>query len=247
MEKLYPILGRSKESIDMKVYYRLSNQSAGGHKNKLPHATKEHCLSNTVSVFGKDNVIVVGDNLNEDTIQMVNSLGVRLVQVSNGNGSGTFRDALDLALEENNGNDIVYLLEDDFLHKPEARVILEEGVKAYNGYITGYDHPDKYLDKTLGGNPFIEAGGEVTRLVKTKSSHWKITNSTVMSFAATHNRLQADKDLLYKHSSNRITDSFALFLELSQQHGIPCMSSIPGVSTHTETAWLSPLTDWSKV
>lgn len=231
----------------MKVYYRLSNQSAGGHKNKLPHATKQHCLENAVAVFGKDNVVVIGDTLNEETIQMVNSLGVRLAQVSNGNGSGTFRDALDLALEENNGNDIVYLLEDDFLHKPEARAILEEGVRTYNGYVTGYDHPDKYLEKTLGGNPFIESGGEVTRLVKTRSSHWKITNSTVMSFVATHNRLKTDKDLLYKYSSNKITDSFALFLELSQQHGIPCMSSVPGVSTHVEASWLSPLTDWSKI
>jgi len=231
----------------MKVYYRLSNQSAGGYKNKLSHATKKHCLNNTISVFGKDNVVIIGDNLNDETIQMVNSTGARLVQVSNGNGSGTFRDALNLALKENNGNDIIYLLEDDFLHKPEAKNIIEEGIKNYNGYITGYDHPDKYLDKTLGGNPFIESGGEVTRLVKTKSSHWKITNSTVMSFAATHNRLQTDKDLLYKHSSNRITDSFSLFLELSQQHGVPCMSSVPGISTHIETAWLSPLTDWSKI
>ena len=231
----------------MKVYYRLSNQSAGGHKNKLPHASKQYCLENTVAVFGKDNVVVIGDNLNEETIQMVNSIGVRLVQVSNGNGSGTFRDALDLALEENGGSDIVYLLEDDFLHKPEAKLIIEEGVLNYNGYVTGYDHPDKYLDRSVGGNPFIESGGEVTRLVRTRSSHWKITNSTVMSFAATHNRLKADKELLYKYSSNNITDSFGMFLELSQQHEVPCMSSVPGVSTHAETAWLSPLTDWSKI
>tara|TARA_B100000963_G_scaffold100156_1_gene86588 strand:+ start:5739 stop:6434 length:696 start_codon:yes stop_codon:yes gene_type:complete len=231
----------------MKVYYRLSNQSAGGHKNKLSHATKKHCLANTVSVFGKDNIVVVGDNLNHETVQMVNSIGVRLVQVSNGNGSGTFRDALDLALQENSNNDIIYLLEDDFLHRPEAKAIIEEGVGSYNGYVTGYDHPDKYIDKTLGGNPFIESGGEVTRLIKTTSSHWKITNSTVMSFAATHNRLQTDKDLLYKHSSKRITDSFALFLELSQERGVPCISSVPGVSTHTEADWLSPLTDWNKI
>lgn len=231
----------------MKVYYRISNQSAGGYKNKLQHATKKHCLANTISVFGRDNVIVVGDSLNEETKQMVTSMNVRLIPVSNGNGSGTFRDALDLALEENSGNDIIYLLEDDFLHKPQSKEIIEEGVKNYNGYITGYDHPDKYIDKTSGGNPFIESGGEVTRLVKTNSSHWKITNSTVMSFAATHDRLRLDKDLLYKHSSNKITDSFSLFLELSQQHGIPCMSSIPGVSTHVEAAWLSPLTDWSKI
>jgi len=231
----------------MKVYYRLSNQSAGGHKDKLPHATKQHCLINTVSVFGKNNITVIGDNLNDETTKMVESLELKLTPVSNGNGSSTFRDALNLALEENSGDDIIYLLEDDFLHKPKASKIIQEGVRSYDGYITGYDHPDKYLDKTIGGNPFIDSGGEVTRLVKTNSSHWKITNSTVMSFATTHNRLKADKDLLYKHSSDNITNSFSLFLELSQQYGIPCMSSIPGVSTHVESNWLSPLTNWNKI
>lgn len=231
----------------MKIYYRLSNKSAGESKNKLSHATKKYCLLNTISVFGKENITVIGDNLNNETRNMVKSIKVRLIQVSNGNGSETFRDALNLALEENIGDDIVYLLEDDFLHKSNAKKIMKEGVVNYNGYITGYDHPDKYLDKNVGGNPFIESGGEITRLVRTKSSHWKITNSTVMSFATTHNRLKEDKDLLYKHSTNKITDSFSLFLELSQKREIPCLSSVPGVSTHTETSWLSPLTDWSKV
>lgn len=231
----------------MKVYYRLSNQSAGGYKEKLPHATKEYCLSNAIQVFGLDNVVVIGDNLNTETEQMVNSLEVRLVKVNNGSGAGTFRSALDLAIEENSDKDIVYLLEDDFLHKPEASKIIEEGIKTFNTYTTGYDHPDKYINKDQGGNPFVESGGEATRLVLTENSHWKITNSTVMSFAASRERLLKDKELLYKYSSGRITDSFRFFLELSQDKRVACISPVPGVSTHIETAWLSPLTNWSKI
>jgi len=231
----------------MKVYYRLSNQSAGGYKNKLPHATKEHCLHNALEVFGQDSLIVVGDNLNEETSKMVKSYGVRLVEVSNGNGSDTFRAALDLAIEENSDREIVYLLEDDFLHLPTSAKLIEEALNMYDAYVTTYDHPDKYLDKSLGGNPFVESGGEVTRLIRTQSSHWKMTNSTVMTFAATRKRLVEDRDLLYKCSSNRITDSFQFFLTLAQEKGVPCLSSVPGASTHTETAWLSPLTDWSKI
>jgi hypothetical protein len=231
----------------MKVYYRLSNQSAGGHKNKLPHASKEHCLKNTVTVFGKENVTVIGDNLNVETEEMVINLEVRLVKVSNGTGSETFRNALDLAIEENDDEEIIYLLEDDFLHKPEALQYITEGVTEYDAYVTGYDHPDKYINKSNGGNPFIESGGEVTRLVRTDSTHWKITNSTVMSFAAKRKRLVEDRDLLYEFSQNRLTDSFRFFLELYNDKVIPCLSTVPGVSTHVELAWLSPYTDWTKI
>lgn len=231
----------------MKVYYRLSNKNAGISKVKLPHATKEHCLNNCVSVFGKESITVVGDNLNKETEQMVQDLSLELVNVSNGSGAGTFRDALNLAIQDNRDDEVIYLLEDDFLHTLNANKIIEEGVKTFNMYVTGYDHLDKYINKDFGGNPFIEDGGEVTRVIKSESSHWKITNSTVMSFAATVNRLKEDKDLLDKFSSSSITDSFGFFLTLAKEKGVGCLSSIPGVSTHVEKNWLSPLVDWSKI
>ena len=231
----------------MKVYYRLSNKSAGINKDKLVHATKEHCLVNTISTFGSNNITVIGDSLNTDTRNMVLSYEVKLREVNNGNGSDTFRDALNLALDENDSNDVVYLLEDDFLHLPIANLVIEEGVRTFNSYITGYDHPDKYINRDFGGNPFIQDGGEVTRLVKSENSHWKITNSTVMSFAAKVKRLIEDRELLYKFSANRITDSFGFFTTLTKEKGIGCLSCVPGVSTHVETKWLSPFTDWSKI
>lgn len=231
----------------VKVYYRLSNLSAGGNKIKLSHATKQHCLENCIKEFGLENITVIGDKLNQETLDYVNSLNIRLIQVSNGTGSGTFRDALDLALKENSDKDFIYLLEDDFLHKPNSKNLLVEGLSKYDSYITLYDHPDKYLDPKYGGNPYIEQEGENTKLVKTESVHWKITNSTVMSFAARVSRLKEDYDLLLKYSSNHITDSFRFFLELANTKGVIVLSSIPGHSTHCETTWLSPLTDWSKI
>ena len=110
-----------------------------------------------------------------------------------------------------------------------------------------YDHPDKYINKEDGGNYFIEDKGEVTRLIKTNSVHWKITNSTVMSFATKVSRLKEDYDLIIKYSTNNITDSFGFFTELSQTKETPVLSSVPGYSTHCESLWLSPLTDWVKI
>ena len=231
----------------IKVYYRLSNLEAGISKEKIENATKKHCLKNCIKEFDKENITILGDRLNQETKNFVNSLDLKLIEVDNGNGSGTFRDALDLAIKENTNNDFIYLLEDDFLHKTNSKKYLIEGLTHYNAYITLYDHPDKYINRENGGNPFIEDGGEVTRLIKTESLHWKITNSTVMSFAAKVSRLKEDYDLLMKYSSNNITDSFKFFTELNQTKSIPVISSIPGYSSHCESLWLSPLTDWTKI
>ena len=190
---------------------------------------------------------MIGDNLNHEHTEWLRSLGIRFIEVSNGNGSGTFRDALNLSIKENLESDFVYLLEDDFLHKEDSNGLLIEALNEYDSYITLYDHPDKYLNKDKGGNPFIEDGGEVTRVIKTDTMHWKITNSTVMSFAARVSRLKHDMELLEKYSSNRITDSFGLFTELSRTKGIAVLSSIPGYSTHCEKAWLSPFTNWEEI
>lgn len=229
----------------MKVYYRLSNLSAGGNKIKLPHATKQHCLENCIKEFGLENITVLGDKLNQKTLDYVNSLDIKLVQVNNGTGSGTFRDALNLAIKENQPTDLVYLLEDDFLHKPGSLKLLTEALNTWDCYVTLYDCPDKYMDPKYGGNPQIEGGGEYTKVFLTQSIHWKITNSTVMSFACSVKRLQQDKDLLYKYSSGRITQSYELFTELRDTKGISVISSIPGFSTHCESRWLTPLTDWA--
>jgi len=241
------VVEKRKDDQTIKVYYRLSNKQAGIHKDKIANANKKLCLENCINKFGKENVTVIGDNLNREHTEWLRDLGVRLVEVSNGNGSGTFRDALNLAVKENFESDFVYLLEDDFLHKAESKGLLIEGLNKYDSYITLYDHPDKYLNKEEGGNPFIEDGGEVTRVVTSKSTHWKITNSTVMSFACRVSRLKHDMENLLKYSSNNITDSFGLFIELRNEKGIEVLSSIPGYSTHCEKAWLSPFTTWENI
>ena len=68
-----------------------------------------------------------------------------------------------------------------------------------------------------------------------------------MSFACRVERLVEDYDLLMKYSKNNITDSYGLFTELTQTKQIGVLSSVPGHSTHCESAWLSPLTNWNVI
>ena len=231
----------------MKVYYRLSTASAGGVKHKIKNATKTNCLTNCISVFGVDNITVIGDNLSTELKMWVEDNNLRLVEVKNGSGAATFRSALDIIYNECDDSELVYLLEDDFLHKNGSPALLTECLQAVDCYATLYDHPDKYMEPNIGGNPAVQDGGEVTRVITTDSKHWKITNSTVMSFAASVSRLKQDRDILYKYSQGRLTDSYGMFTELSQKYGIPVMSCIPGHSTHCEQAWLTPFTEWEKI
>ena len=78
----------------------------------------------------------------------------------------------------------------------------------------------------------------------TENSHWKITNSTTMTFAAKVKTLKETEPILRKFTEGTHPNDFPMFLELRKNNRI-LITPIPGKSTHGETAWLSPLTDWS--
>ena len=60
--------------MHLKVYYRLSNQQAGIHKNKIQNSSKKVCLENCISKFGKENITVIGDNLNVEHLEWLRNL-----------------------------------------------------------------------------------------------------------------------------------------------------------------------------
>ena len=228
----------------MKIIYRISD--AGYNKVKPDYINNENCLKNFCNVFFNNiwDIQVIADNISEQTQNMICKYidKSQITYVSVGHGAGTFNLALDEALKGND-DEIVYFVENDYLHKPEADKILIEGFSLGYDYVSLYDHPDKYIN---GANPFVEDGGEVTRLMLTDSCHWKLTNSTTMTFAAKVKTLKADEAILREFTSGTHPNDFPMFLALREkQKGL--ITPVPGYSTHGETAWLSPLTDWSKI
>ena len=228
----------------MKIIYRISD--AGYSKVKPDYINNENCLKNALGIFPwtRYDWSVIADNISEETNNMIQKYIPRnhINYVSVGNGAGTFNLALDEALQSAD-DEIIYFLENDYLHKPGADKILKEGFNVGYSYVALYDHPDKYID---GANPLVEDGGEVTRVMISKSCHWKITNSTTMTFAAQVKTLKKDESILREYTSGSYPRDFEMFLALREkQHGL--ITPIPGYSTHGETAWLSPLTDWSQI
>ena len=227
----------------MKIIYRISD--AGYSKVKPEYVNNESCLKNFVSIFGNQNLHVIADNCSEDTLKMITKYvhPNSIETVSVGHGAGTFNLALDMALGFDDET-IVYFVENDYLHKPGSDKVLV--MQLGYGYVSLYDHPDKYINKQNGGNPFIEDGGEVTRVMLTNSAHWKLTNSTTMTFASTVGTLREDESILREFTKGSYPRDFEMFLALREnQKGL--LTPIPGYSTHGETAWLTPLIDWSKI
>lgn len=228
----------------MRIIYRISD--AGYNKVKPSYIDNEKCLRNAVEVFKDAEWTIIADNCSPETLSMVEEItDCNIEIVSVGHGAGTFNLALDRALEYKD-DEIVYFIENDYLHKPGSYEALKEGLDLGAAFASLYDHPDKYLDPRKGGNPYCEGGAEDTRVYLTDSCHWKITNSTTMTFAAKVSTLKRTEEVLRKHTSTTHPNDFHMFLELRQK-GELLVTSIPGYSTHGETAWLTPLTDWSKV
>jgi len=227
----------------MKIIYRISD--AGYKKEKPEYIDNEKCLANATKVFKDANWLVIADNCSDQTLSMIKKYQSNIEIVSVGHGAGTFNLALDKALELDN-DEIVYFIENDYLHKHDSIKILQNGFSLGASFVALYDHPDKYLDPAKGGNPYCKGGGEETRVYLTDSCHWKITNSTTMTFASTVSTLKRVESILRKHTSEKHPNDFHMFLELQEQQEL-LITPIPGYATHGETAWLSPLTDWSKV
>jgi hypothetical protein len=227
----------------MHVIYRISE--TGYPKEKPDYINNKNCFENALRTFNKANWIVIADNVNEETKKYLSSKVETVEYVSVGHGAGTFNIALTKALSLND-DEVVYFLENDYVHKPEADKILEDGVVEMGfDYVTAYDHPDKYLNPFEGGNPFCAGRSEETRVYLGKYCHFKLTNSTTMTFASMVKTLKQDEDVLRKWTKETHPYDFQMFMELKQR-GKRLASAIPGFATHGETDWLSPLTNWKQ-
>jgi hypothetical protein len=226
----------------MFVIYRISD--TGYKKEKPDYINNKNCFINALRTFNKADWLIIADNVGDETKSLITQSNKEIKYVNVGHGAGTFNLALDYALNLPD-NEIVYFLENDYLHKPEADKIIEDGFELGFDYVTTYDHPDKYLNPFEGGNLLCSGRSEETRLYLGQYCHFKLTNSTTMTFASKVKTLKEDEDILRKWTSETYPYDFNMFAELRQK-GKRLASSLPGYSTHGETQWLSPLTNWKQ-
>ena len=162
-----------------------------------------------------------------------------------GNECDSFLQTLDIVSSKNFDDDqIIYFLEDDYLHRPGWCNILLEGFSINSSYVTLYDF-----------NFFI-AKGYLSEIFVTQNSHWRAVPATTNTFSCKYSTLVEDIDVHVKYSidANIINQmkefSYSKdgekFAELRQKNRY-IISSIPGWSTHCEERFISPVINWKKI
>jgi hypothetical protein len=246
---LIPISITRNEDVNtiknMRIIYRIS-ETHGINKIKHDQINKRDYLIHFLKIFCGYDIHIICDNITDKMYNWICSLipDTNISRTSL-NNSRSFIFAVNYAITNFDKNDRIYFAEDDYIYKTNAPLIINEGLDIAD-YSSGYDHPDKYINHCDGGpNPFIENGGELTRLLLTKNSHWKYTNSCCMTFATTISQLIVDYDIFIKHCQTNIPNDFNIWTELINNSQRKLVSCIPGISTHGELKWLSPLVEWT--
>lgn len=205
------------------IYYRVSDNSYP--KAKLPGATKWFCWSNFLKALAGGPVQLVLDNCAPGTVGRFARQGHPCHETSLGN-AGSLLYALRLAAGRP-PDEVVYFVEDDYLHRPGFTAALGEGLGLAD-YVTLYDHPDKYSAEY--------AHGEVSKVLKTPSSHWRYTASTCMTFASTAGVIREDFGVWERHAGGSHPNDHGAFTELGGR-GRKLAVSIPGKACHCDPTW----------
>ena len=241
-------------SPEVLVVYRISDRhQCDNPKDKPSWADKHTCLRNFLQAFRGCRVWCVADSVGPDTRARLSCLDglERLYVTKFGNGARSFLFGLQAVLEDDGvaGDTLVYMVEDDYLHRPGALELLREGARLAE-YVSLYDHPDKYHDAGTAmpgggvGNPTIAGMGETCRVLLGQASHWRTTGSTTMTFAATKAVLEADAEDMRRFNAGPYPEDFQLFSHLVASKGRSLVVPLPSQATHCETAYLAPLVDW---
>ena len=132
--------------------------------------------------------------------------------------------------------DLIYILENDYLHVPGWDDKVFDMFNTYDNlsYISLYDHNDKYF------LPMYE--DLVSKIITTKTSHWRTTPSTCGSYITSKKTLLEDYD-----DQTGVTIPIGdhhKWLYLNEHKGRFILTPIPGLSTHCMQSLLSPTIDW---
>ena len=145
-----------------------------------------------------------------------------------------FKIALDL--ETIQDDDLIYFLENDYLHVEGWDEAVLELYKMYEGlnYVALYDALDKYYA------PMYD--DLVSKIFSTNKRHWRTTPSTCGSFIVPKKLWKEDYSF---HTS--IEGDHNKWVAIYEEKGRFILSPMPGYSTHCMDTLLAPTIDWKLI
>jgi hypothetical protein len=224
--------------MNIHIFYRHYNASSNSSHYRPEGFDYEKCLSNLL-----------------DTIK--NHPNVKLTVMMDGSKQGTFLENYDIEVYEFNGgtdavsffetvkyaknkniddNDLVYFLENDYLHVDNWVEKVIDLFSTFQGlnYVSLYDHNDKY---------FLPMYDDlVSKIFVTHNHHWRTTPSTCGSFIINKQILDEDFDIL-----STMVGDHNKFLYLQETKSRFVLTPIPGLSTHCMKGLMSPTINWNQI
>jgi len=151
--------------------------------------------------------------------------------------------------------DLIYMVEDDYIHTPDSlEKLLECDKENLGDYITLFDDPLRYnlSDDVPADLPIDNA------LYVSPTHHWRLIESTTFTFAGRAGIIQEDIDIFSKHAIIHTNNSNYVMDRESwrELHGLgdyennkprKLIGAIPSLSTHCETTALSPTINWERI
>jgi hypothetical protein len=232
-------------------YYRISDKGNPFGRTDLSNTflstvTRRKLFNNFLDAFGTENLKVFADNADPETIEFIKLKGIENINVTSLGQMAGFMYVINSAIFSLKSDDIIYMIEDDYLHTHDARRYIFEGIEI-GDYVTLYDSLDKYIDSAKGGNnPLIDGGGEDTKVILGSTSHFKLTNSTTGTFAVRVGTLQEDLPVINKYFTPEKVYDFLLFRELVTVKNRKIVCPIPGKASHVGLE-LAPFVDWETI
>lgn len=161
-----------------------------------------------------------------------------VIEINAGTEAASFVLLLEIIKNKEIDDDtIIYIVEDDYIHKPNWCTALLEAFELPVDLVTLYDHKDKYTDYP----------GLLSEIFITKSCHWRTIPSTTNTYALKYKTLIEDYEIheVWSATVNEgVTNDTGKFESLLRE-GRKLISPIPSYSTHKNM--MAPIIDWQGI
>tara|TARA_Y100000389_G_C17282949_1_gene423936 strand:- start:20 stop:721 length:702 start_codon:yes stop_codon:yes gene_type:complete len=229
----------------IRIFQRHCNFSSNSHNKPRPEwFDREKIFDSFISTLDERVKYTAFHDCGNGDIKdhFLHNKDITKVSKFGGNDAQSFLNLLNYVKEQDyQDDDIIYFVEDDYLHREGWVDILLEGFKYISAdYYTLYDHPNKYYPGMWEKYP--------SYLITTPSVHWRTTVSTTNTYACKFKTLKKHFDIHVKYCDlvEKWTKDHDKFTQLWGE-GSNLVSCIPGYSTHVEGNMLSPIVEWENL
>ncbi len=191
------------------------------------------------SISDTDTIIVIHDSVSEDTLLWLENTSktsnIEFIEVPTHTWDYHLHTVV--LLEElekrskQNPTALHYIVEDDYLHVPNAIKILEYTLKDWDAFAVSYDYPDRYnLNPTE------------CRIMLGPDRHWRTIDSCTMTVIAKGSRWLSHMNELKQAGP---TSNDKVFEHIF--NAVPCVSPMPTLSGHMTDHHMSPFVNWEEI